>query len=112
MLIRTEMLARIGPLDEAILNDPHHVDFCMMVREAGGSIYLEPAALVTQIAPPPVQWSDLAFFLQRWNEPATRQSLRRFTRKWRLSRTTQRSRSWQSGWSIGGSWPSGDCTVR
>jgi len=79
------MLARIGPLDEAILNDPHHVDFCMMVREAGGSIYLEPAALVTQIAPPPVQWSDLAFFLQRWNEPATRQSLRRFTRKWRLS---------------------------
>lgn len=84
VLIRTEILARIGRLDEEILNDPHHVDFCMMVREAGGSIYLEPAALVTQIAPPPVQWSDLAFFLQRWNEPATRQSLRHFTRKWRL----------------------------
>ena len=84
VLIRTEILARIGPLDEAILNDPHHVDFCMMVREAGGSIYLEPTALVTQIAPPPVQWSDLAFFLQRWNAPATRRSLRHFTRKWRL----------------------------
>ena len=84
VLVRTEILARIGPLDEEILNDPHHVDFCMMVREAGGSIYLEPAAVVTQIAPPPVQWSDLPFFLQRWNEPATRRSLRHFTRKWRL----------------------------
>lgn len=84
VLIRTEILARIGPLDEAILNDPHHVDFCMMVREAGGSIYLEPTALVTQIAPPPVRWPDLAFFLQRWNEPATQRSLRHFTRKWRL----------------------------
>ena len=69
VLIRTDILARIGPLDEEILNDPHHVDFCMMVREAGGSIYLEPAAVVTQIAPPPVQWSDLAFFLQRWIGP-------------------------------------------
>ncbi len=39
---------------------------------------------MTQIAPPPVQWSDLPFFLQRWNEPATRRSLRHFTRKWRL----------------------------
>jgi hypothetical protein len=84
VLIRTEILARIGRLDEEILNDPHHVDFCMMVREARGCIYLEPAAVVTQIAPPPVQWSDLPLFLQRWNEPATRRSLRRFTRKWRL----------------------------
>lgn len=84
MLIRTEVLARIGPLDEAILNDPHHLDFCMMVREAGGSIYLEPASVVTQIAPPPVPWSDLAFFLQRWNGPATRRSLHHFTRKWRI----------------------------
>src|SRR4030095_14218737 len=85
LLIRMETLARIGPLDEDILNDPHHVDFCMMVREAGGSIYLEPASLVTQIAPPPVPWADLPFFLQRWNEPATQRSLRHFTRKWRLS---------------------------
>jgi len=84
MLVRTEVLARIGPLDEAILNDPHHVDFCMMVREVGGSIYLEPGSVVTQIAPPPVPWSDLAFFLQRWNGPATRRSLRHFTHKWRI----------------------------
>ena len=83
VLVRTEILSRVG-LDEGILNDPHHVDFCMMVREAGGSIYLEPAALVTQLAPPPVRWSDLPFFLQRWNGPATRRSLRHFTRKWRL----------------------------
>lgn len=84
VLIRTEMLARIGRLDEAILNDPHHVDFCMMARGVGGRIYLEPTALVTQIAPPPVRWPDLPFFLQRWNGPATRRSLRHFTRKWRL----------------------------
>ena len=84
MLIRTDVLARIGALDEQILNDPHHVDFCMTVREAGGTIYLEPAAVVTQLAPPPVPWSDLPFFLQRWNGPATRRSLEHFRRKWRL----------------------------
>ncbi len=85
MLIRTDVFRRIGPMDEGILNDPHHVDFCMMVREAGGgSIYLEPGAAVTQLAPPPVPWSDLPFFLQRWNEVATRRSLSHFTRKWRL----------------------------
>ncbi|HSE03504.1 MAG TPA: glycosyltransferase [Methylomirabilota bacterium] len=84
VLIRTDVLARIGPLDEAILNDPHHVDLCMVVREAGGHVYLEPASVVTQLAPPPVPWSDLAFFLQRWNGPATRRSLRHFTRKWQI----------------------------
>ena len=84
MLIRTEVLARVGPLDEEILNDPHHVDFCMMVRETGSSIYLEPASVVTQIAPPPVPWSDLAFFLQRWNGPATRRSVGHFTQKWQI----------------------------
>jgi hypothetical protein len=84
MLIRTDVFGRIGALDEEILNDPHHVDVCMTVRQAGGSIYLEPAAVVTQIAPPPVPWSDLPFFLQRWNGPATRRSLEHFRRKWRL----------------------------
>jgi GT2 family glycosyltransferase len=84
VLIRTDVLARIGPLDEAILNDPHHLDFCMTVRAAGGRIFLEPASVVTQIAPPPVPWSDLAFFLQRWNGPATRRSLHHFTRKWQI----------------------------
>ena len=82
LLIRADVLARIGTLDEAILNDPHHVDFCMTVLEAGSRIYLEPTSVVTQIAPPPVAWSDLTFFLQRWNGPATRRSLRHFTRKW------------------------------
>ena len=84
VLVRSDVLARIGPLDEAILNDPHHLDFCLTVREAGGLIFLEPGSLVTQIAPPPVPWSDLAFFLQRWNGPATRRSLRHFTRKWQI----------------------------
>jgi hypothetical protein len=83
VLVRTDLLERVS-LDEGILNDPQHVDFCMLVREAGGHIYLEPTALVTQLAPPPVRWSDLPFFLQRWNGPATRHSLRHFTRKWHL----------------------------
>jgi GT2 family glycosyltransferase len=84
LLVRADVLARISPLDEAILNDPHHLDFCLSVRDAGGRVFLEPASVVTQIAPPPVPWSDLAFFLQRWSRPATRRSLQRFTRKWRI----------------------------
>jgi len=43
VLIRTEIFARIGPLDEEILNDPHHVDFCMMVpKRAAASIWSPP----------------------------------------------------------------------
>jgi glycosyltransferase involved in cell wall biosynthesis len=84
LLVRTDVLARIAPLDEAILNDPHHLDFCLTVRDGGGRVFLEPASVVTQIAPPPVPWSDLPFFLQRWSHPATRRSLQRFTRKWRI----------------------------
>ncbi len=85
MLVRHDAFQQIGPLDEALLSAPEHADFCLTVREAGGSIYLEPRAVVTQLAPPPVAWSDLPFFALRWNPEWNHRSTMRFHEKWNLS---------------------------
>jgi GT2 family glycosyltransferase len=65
MLVRTEVFGRLGPLDEGLLSDFEHIDFCMKVREAGGFVYLDPQAVVNWITPPPLAWSDLRYFMLR-----------------------------------------------
>lgn len=42
MLVRRDAFNQTGPLDEALLSAPEHADFCLTVRQAGGSIFLEP----------------------------------------------------------------------
>jgi GT2 family glycosyltransferase len=84
MLVRSEVFEKLGPLDEALLSTPEHLDLCLAVREAGGAIFLEPAAVVTYVPPPPLAWNDLPFFVLRWSESWTRASLDHFRRKWRL----------------------------
>ena len=41
MLVRTSTFERTGPLDEELLSFLDHVDFCLAVHKAGGSVYLE-----------------------------------------------------------------------
>jgi hypothetical protein len=45
-------------------------------------VWLEPAAVVNWVPPPPVTWSDLPYFLLRWSDAWNRASLRRFREKW------------------------------
>jgi len=90
LLLRMEALERIGPLDEALLSDREHHDLCMLIAQAGGSIYFEPACVVTWMAPPPLAWSDLPFFLRRWSESWNRSSLEHFDRKWALDEDKRR----------------------
>jgi GT2 family glycosyltransferase len=85
MLVRTEVFDRLGPLDEKLLSDFEHIDFCMKVREAGGVIYLEPSAVVNWITPPPLAWSDLRYFMLRWSDAWNRASLLHFREKWRMT---------------------------
>lgn len=47
MLVRTEIFKKIGALDEGFSCTKEYLDFCMLVARAGGSIYLEPASVVT-----------------------------------------------------------------
>jgi GT2 family glycosyltransferase len=85
MLVRTEVFGRLGPLDEGLLSDFEHIDFCMKVREAGGFVYLDPQAVVNWITPPPLAWSDLRYFMLRWSDAWNRASLRHFREKWQMT---------------------------
>jgi glycosyltransferase involved in cell wall biosynthesis len=87
MLVRTDVFAKLGPLDERLLSFLDHVDFCIGVAQAGGGIYLEPAAVVTHLAPPPYAISDLPCFLLRWSDVWMEPSFRHFAQKHRLDLT-------------------------
>jgi hypothetical protein len=85
LLVRADVLRRLGPFDEGLKSALENPDFCMSVRQAGGDIYFEPAALVTYLPPPPLAWSDLRYFLLRWSDAWNRASLDHFRDKWRLA---------------------------
>lgn len=84
MLVRTEIFTRIGRLDEKLLSTREHIDFCMSVTNAGGTIYCEPASVVTYV-PGPLQWSDFTFFMLRWSDAWEVASLEHFRTKWNLT---------------------------
>ena len=85
LLARTERLQSLGPLDTELLSDFEHLDLCLAVREAGGTVWIEPEAVVNWITPPPLAWSDLPYFMLRWSEAWNLASLRHFREKWWLS---------------------------
>ncbi|RAM53247.1 MAG: glycosyltransferase family 2 protein [Hapalosiphonaceae cyanobacterium JJU2] len=85
MLVRREIFDRIGLLDEGLLNTKEHVDLCILVNEAGGTIYLEPESLVTYVPGPPLQWTDLHFYMLRWSDAWELASLKRLRDKWNLT---------------------------
>ena len=84
-LVRREIFDRIGYLDEAMLNTKEHLDFCMDVAQAGGTVYFEPDSLVTYVPGPPLEWTDLHFYMLRWSDAWTLASLQRIREKWNLS---------------------------
>ncbi len=84
LLARAETFDRLGRLDEALLSMPEHVDLCLAVQAAGGSIFIEPRALVTFMPPPPFALSDIPFFALRWSPDWNRSSVEHFVRKWNL----------------------------
>ncbi len=85
MLVRTEIFDRIGLLDEGLLNTKEHVDLCILVNEAGGTVYLEPESLVTYVPGPPLKWTDLHFYMLRWSDAWELASLKRLRDKWNLT---------------------------
>ena len=85
VLVRTEIFQRIGPLDETMLNTKEHLDFCMNVVKAGGTVYFEPDSLVTYVPGPPLKWTDLHFYMLRWSDAWELASLRHLREKWDLA---------------------------
>jgi GT2 family glycosyltransferase len=85
LLARLSTLQALGPLDERLLCTAEEIDLCFAVRDRGGAIYLEPAARVTYVTPPPLDRSDYAFFQLRWSETWTRTTFARMREKWNLA---------------------------
>jgi GT2 family glycosyltransferase len=85
MMVRTEIFEKIGLLDEELLNTKEHVDFCILVTAAGGTIYLEPASLMTYVTGPLVNWSDINYYMLRWSDAWELASLKRLRDKWNLT---------------------------
>jgi GT2 family glycosyltransferase len=81
-LIRKSIIDRLGPLDEGMLNTKEHMDFCMSVINAGEQVYFEPASVVTYVPGPPLERSDLTFYMLRWSDEWTLKSLHHFRDKW------------------------------
>lgn len=86
VLVRCELLRQLGGLDEGLLNTREHIDFCMSVRAAGGSVFLEPASQLTYSRPPPYALGDLRYFSLRWSEDWSARTLDHFFSKWDLDR--------------------------
>jgi GT2 family glycosyltransferase len=84
MLVRTDALTRLGPLDERLLSLAEHTDVCMLARAAGGGVWFEPAAAVTYVRPKWLRPSDVEFYRLRWSEAWNRRSVDHFAAKWRL----------------------------
>jgi GT2 family glycosyltransferase len=85
MLVRTAIFDQIGLLDEALLSTREHIDFCMNVTNTGGTVYCEPASVVTYV--PGLKRTDLtelSFFMLRWSDQWEISSLEHFSQKWDL----------------------------
>jgi GT2 family glycosyltransferase len=85
VLVRKSIFDKVGQLDEQMLNTKEHLDFCMSVRDVGGSVYFEPACVVTYVPGSPSEWSDLHYYMLRWSDDWTLASLNRLREKWNLA---------------------------
>jgi GT2 family glycosyltransferase len=79
MLVRRSIFERVGIFDEGLSSAGEHADFCMRVRNAGGSVCFDPAAMVNQLLPLPFprDLASLPFFLARWSSRRNQESLDR-----------------------------------
>jgi glycosyltransferase involved in cell wall biosynthesis len=84
MLVRSDAFARIGALDEKLLGTRDHVDFCLQVREAGMSIWLEPTARASFADDVPLRLGDLPYYMVRWSDAWERASCAHWRQKSRV----------------------------
>ena len=85
ILVRLALLRETGPLDERIFSTRDHIDFCLVVADSGGTIYFEPASVVTFMNTGRMRLSDLHYYMLRWSDGWERASLLRLAEKWNLS---------------------------
>jgi hypothetical protein len=67
-LIRTALLSSLRVFDPAISTIPENADFCLTVRKAGETLWIEPRSSVTVILPTWVPEPDREFYRLRWSD--------------------------------------------
>lgn len=85
VLVRTAIFETLGALDAKMLNTKEHLDFCMSVSQVGGTVYFEPNCVVTYVPGPPLEWTDLHYYMLRWSNAWTLASLHHLRDKWSLA---------------------------
>lgn len=83
MLVRSDVFERVGTFDEAMLNTKEHLDFCMTVTAAGETVYFEPNSIMTYVQGS-LDWTDIHYFMLRWSDAWTVNSLEHLRQKWNL----------------------------
>jgi hypothetical protein len=81
VLLRSEVLAGLNGFDPKLLSFFDCADISLAIRNAGGSIFSEPASIVTYRPPRSFAASDLGLFLLRWSNRWMLPSLRHFCAK-------------------------------
>jgi len=73
----------VGPFDEELLSSNEHLDASLLIRQAGGSIYLVPTSQVTYTFGL-LDDDDLEYAALRWSDEWNRRSTMRFVDKWNM----------------------------
>ncbi|MEM1253567.1 MAG: glycosyltransferase [Cyanobacteria bacterium P01_H01_bin.21] len=84
VLVNRSIFDEIGQLDEAMRNTKEHLDFCMTVRGLDKSVYFEPDSVVTYVPGRPRQFADVHYYMLRWSDAWTLESLKHLREKWNL----------------------------
>ena len=96
LMARTDIFDQIGPFDEGMLAVRENLDFCLMVSQAGGTVYSEPASVITYLDGRPLKWSDMPFYVVRWSDEWTLASLHHFRDKWDLTEDAYFTRQYKN----------------
>jgi glycosyltransferase involved in cell wall biosynthesis len=81
MLVRTDVLERLGGLDEE-LHVLDHVDLCLRAQGEANGGWFEPRSVVMYVPPSPLRGSDVPYFLLRWSRAWIESSFAHFCCKW------------------------------
>jgi GT2 family glycosyltransferase len=85
VLVRTDALRRIGPLDESLMTVRDHVDLGLRLTADGDAIWLEPAVVAHYLWPKRLKWRDLIIYSAHWSDEWIERSHASFNTTWHIT---------------------------
>jgi GT2 family glycosyltransferase len=82
MMARKAVFDAMGLLDEGLMSTREHIDFCMTAKRHGFDTWFEPGSAVTFVQPPPIDVSDIPYYVLRWSDEWAIGSMQHFMKKW------------------------------